>query len=166
MKFAPVLFIIFVVGCTNSQNAPKKITISASWLDSIKSKSDTHYIRHYRNTDFVKAEYFVNRKDTTICQVMKDSSGNIRQVIVAKENRKLFFAEYYKNGQLISFLPVGPDGKYNGIATYYYENGTVKNTGLYSEGFRAGKWTNYNEDGHLVSTDVYSSSGELEKTIK
>jgi len=156
MKIALVIFsIILLFTCTQQNHRGKLITINKPWFDSIKSKSDTFYIQHYRNSDFVTAEYFVNRKDSTICQVMKDSMGNIRQILVAKKNRKLFGAEYYKNGQLVASLPIDAEGKYNGNATFYYENGIVKSTGAYTDGFHVGNWRNYNTEGVLVSTDVY-----------
>jgi antitoxin component YwqK of YwqJK toxin-antitoxin module len=166
MKIVLAIFSIILFTCTQKNQQGKLITINKPWLDSIIGKSDSSYSKHYRNSDFVTAEYFVNRKDSIVCQVMKDSMGNIRQILVAKKSRKLFGAEYYKNGQLVASLPIDAKGKYNGTATYYYENGVVKITGSYVEGFRAGKWRNYQSDGILVSTDTYNDKGEMVKTSK
>jgi hypothetical protein len=38
---------------------------------------------------FTRAEYIINKKDSSITQVMKDSSGMIRQVVIIK-NKKEF----------------------------------------------------------------------------
>ena len=135
-------------------------------LDSIRLKSDTNYSKPYRNADFVTSEYFVNRKDSTVCQLMKDSSGEIRQILVAKNNRNLFAAQYYQNGQLVAFLPIGNYGKYNGQAILYFENGRIKSKGSYTEGFHTGKWYNYSQDGNVISVDEYDDHGELIRTSK
>lgn len=138
------------------------IKIDTGWLDSIKKKSDTSWIKPYRNKEFVNAEYYVDRKDSIVTQLMKDSAGTIRQINIAKyDNIRLFFAEYFANGQLKADLPLDSIGKYNGSCKYYYENGQIKSEGSYSHGFLSGTWKNYDERGKLLSTDEYDTSGRL-----
>lgn len=165
MKTGFLFFLMFVFfSCTQKHRVETFITFDRAFLDSIKAKSDTGFIKHYRNTDFVTAEYFVNRKDSTVCQLMKDSAGHIRQILVAAKKTKLFGAEYYKNGQLVAFLPLSADGKYNGAATYYYESGIIKSKGSYLDGFHVGRWNNYSGEGNLISTELYNGNGVLVKT--
>lgn len=41
-------------------------------------------------------------------------------------------------------------------ATYYYDNGTVKQQGFYKDGKLHGKWTAYNEDGTKQALGEYN----------
>lgn len=164
MKIGFLFFLVFVFfSCTPKNRAETFKTFDRSFLDSIKAKSDTSFTKHYRNTDFVTAEYFINKKDSIVCQLMKDSTGQIRQILVAAKKRRVFGAEYYKNGQLVAFRPLSPDGKYNGAATYYYESGIIKSKGYYEDGFHVGRWNNYSAEGNLISTELYNANGVLVK---
>ena len=103
MKYFAVAILLLVINsCTNSKKQFVKTGIDQHFIDSVKASSDTFYIQPYRrNKDFITGEYFFNRKDTIVSQFMKDSAGMIRQIIIAKKNMiRLFFAEYYPNGQL------------------------------------------------------------------
>lgn len=168
MKIVSLIpFAIIFFSCSSKNRTPKEIIkIDAQWLDSIKQKADTTWIKPYRNNEFVTAEYYVDRKDSIVTQLMKDASGMIRQVSIAKyDNIRLFFAEYYANGQLQAKLPLDNEGRYDGEAKYYYEDGGIKSTGTFNHGLYAGEWKNYNEKGKLISTDQYDSNGRLIKTI-
>ena len=152
----------------SENNKPVKEIIKADtkWLDSIKNKSDTSWIKPYRNKDFAIAEYYVDRKDSIVTQLMKDSAGTIRQINIAKYDMvRLFFAEYYANGQSMGKLPLDSAGKYHGVAKFYYKNGVVKSSGLFRHGLYYGEWRNYDEKGKNISTDQYDSNGQLIKTI-
>src|SRR6187401_3217207 len=100
MRITLFIAALFLISCDIKNQNPGIIKVNQSMLDSIKLKSDTNYSKPYRNADFVTSEYFINRKDSTVCQLMKDSSGQIRQILIARNNRTLFTAQYYKNGQL------------------------------------------------------------------
>lgn len=128
-------------------------------LDSIAKISDTTYTKPYKRTDFVWATYYADTVNKTICQVMKDSSQQIRQIIVSKKNIRTFFGQYYPNGQMIDSLPLDELGQYHGLSVSYYESGQKKSEGNYLHGFRTGKWNNYDESGKLVSTDEYDVNG-------
>ena len=162
------LLIIFLSICSCSDNKTRKeiIKLDTHWLDSIKKKSDTSWIKPYRNEEFVSAEYYVDKKDSIVTQLMKDSAGAIRQINIAKYDRvRLFFAEYFSNGQLKAELPLNKQGQYDGPGKIYYEDGTIKSSGSYRNGFYYGEWKNYNHKGKLISTDVYDQNGQLKKTI-
>jgi antitoxin component YwqK of YwqJK toxin-antitoxin module len=95
---------------------------------------------------------------------MKDTTGRIRQIIMAKRQTRLFTAEYYDYGQLKAYLPLDAKGRFEGSSEFYFENGCVKSKGVFHQGFYSGEWKNYNEKGGLVSTDQYDSNGQLIKT--
>ncbi len=168
MKFlltisALLLFVFQSCKETEKKAIAKKTTIDSHWLDSVKKSCDTFYIKPYgRNPDFATGEYYFNRKDTIVCQFMKDSAGTIRQAIIAKKNiYRLHFSEYYANGQLKALYQFDDSGRYNGPGAFYHPNGFVKSEGEYNHGFYSGAWKNYNDKGEIQSTDQYDANGQL-----
>ena len=161
---------ILFVSCTQQDstlNVKAKKTIDHRWLDSvIKQHSDSSYAKPYKRTDFVTAAWYINKKDSSVCQLMRDSADTVRQVIIAKKAVRTFFAQYYENGQLQADLPLDEFGQYHGTAAFFYKDGTVENSGTYMHGLKTGKWQNYNEKGKLVSTDEYDINGQMVKTVK
>ena len=159
--FSIVALTVFIFSCSNKNNHVKKL--DTAWLDSIIKNSDSTYSKPYFRTDFVTATYYVNKKDSTVCQVMKDSSQTIRQIIIVKNNIRTFFAPYFDNGQLQSDIKLDQAGLYHGTLTNYYKNGAIENTGNYVHGLKTGTFKNYDSTGKLVSSDNYNKSGELIK---
>ena len=135
-------------------------------LDSAKQKADTSFSKKYRTEEFAQADYYVNRRDSTYCQIMKDTGGTIRQVIMAKKDIRFFTSEYFDNGQLKAKLPFDKNGKFDGQAEYYFENGCVRSSGSFVHGFFHGEWKNYDEHGNLISVDSYNDNGELINSSK
>jgi antitoxin component YwqK of YwqJK toxin-antitoxin module len=169
MKILTGLFLTIVLyGCSPHDRVAKAIIkADMQWLDSIKHKSDTSWIKRYRNNEFVTAEYYIDKKDSIVTQLMKDSAGTIRQIIIARyDHTRLFFGEYYANGQLKASLPLDSMGRYHGQGKYYHEDGQVKSEGLFNHGLFSGKWKNYNEKGSLITTDEYDTNGQLIQTSK
>ena len=135
--------------------------IDSAWLDSIIKNSDSSYTKPYKRTDFVTASFYLDRKDSSVCQLMKDSAGIIRQIIIAKKGTRIFFAQYYSNGQLQADLPLDEFGQYHGPATYYNENGSIQSSGNYVHGLKFATWENNDSNGKLVSTESYDNDGRL-----
>jgi len=166
MKIIYAILILIVTGNCTSKNkcAGEPLKINQVWLDSIKKSSDTVYTRKYRNGEFVTSEYYVNKIDSSVCQVMKDSSSRVRQIIIAKKNQRIFTAEYYPNGQLKASLPLDSLGKYDGTGKYYFDDGCIKSQGVFRHGLYSGRWKTYNNRGELISTDDYDTNGQLIKS--
>jgi antitoxin component YwqK of YwqJK toxin-antitoxin module len=166
--FLMIILVAAAFGCTQKSPALKEvIRIDNAWLDSVKRQSDSNWAKPYRNNYFVQTEYYLNRKDSVITQLMKDSAGTIRQINIAKyDNFRLFFAEYYANGQLMAHLPLDAVGKNHGAAKQYYESGVVKSKGSYNHGLYVGQWENFDKEGNMVSIDVYDKNGQLVNTFK
>jgi len=135
-------------------------------LDSIIKHSDSSYTKPYYRTDFVTAAYYVNKKDSSLCQLMKDSAGVIRQMIVTQKGVSTFFGQFFLNGQLQAKLPLDEFGHYHGTSTYYYKDGSTQTTGDYIHGLKVGQWKNFNEKGTFISTDTYDQNGQLVNSIK
>jgi antitoxin component YwqK of YwqJK toxin-antitoxin module len=163
LHFTYLATVLFILSC----NHPKKpaTNLDQDWLNSIIEKSDSSYSKPYYRTDFVMAYYYINKKDSTLCQMMKDSAGLIRQIIITKKDIRTFFGQYYSNGQLQAELPLDNYGHYHGPATYYYKNGIIQSRGIYKNGLKNGKWDNYDEKGKLISLEEYDEIGQLIKTI-
>jgi antitoxin component YwqK of YwqJK toxin-antitoxin module len=166
MKY--VLFLGFIIslislpGCNDREAQPYTGSkLNKKWLNEIINESDSSYSKPYYRTDFVTAYYHINKKDSVLCQVMKDSSENIRQIIITKKKIRTFFAQYYPNGQALGITPVGKNGRFEGDAILFYENGTVESKGKYRDGFRFGVWKMYDEKGTLVKTEEYDTNGQL-----
>ena len=151
-----------ILSCQSKVHSEKyKITVDIAMLDSVKKQSDSTYIKPYFTRDFATAEYFINRKDTTLTQVMKDKNSVIRQVIITKNNIRIFTAQYYSNGQLMAKYVLDKFGQYDGYSEEFYEEGSIKSSGTYKSGFHSGEWKNYNIDGKLDSKNSYDANGKL-----
>lgn len=151
------------LSCTQNSGDPKTNakTINRPWLDSIIKTSDSTYSKPYKRTDFVTAIFYINKKDSSVCQLMKDSADSIRQIIIAKNNIRTFFAQYYSNGNLQAELPLDEFGQHHGTGTFYYEDGTVQSSGSFNHGLKSGEWKIYDGKGKLLTTDSYDKDGQL-----
>jgi hypothetical protein len=162
LHFTLLTTAVVIFSCTHPKLRGTKL--DQDWLNSIIEKSDSSYSKPYYRTDFVTAAYYINKKDSTLCQMMKDSAGLIRQIIITKKDIRTYFGQYYSNGQLQADLPLDNYGHYHGHATYYYKNGIIQSRGNYTNGQRSGKWDNYDEKGKLISIEEYDTNGQLLKT--
>lgn len=153
------VLMIATFSCTQKNKNAR--LLATSFIDSVIKHSDSSYEKLYYRTDFVTATYYLNKKDSTVCQVMKDSAGKIRQVIISKKDTRSFFGSYYKNGQLQADLPLDSFGQYHGLGKFYYEDGSLQSAGNYTHGFKTGKWNIYNEKAEITATDTYDDNGNL-----
>jgi antitoxin component YwqK of YwqJK toxin-antitoxin module len=159
ISFFVIISVLFITGC-KQQNVNNKI-LANSFVDSVIKKSDSSYQKKYYRSDFVTAQYYVNKKDSTVCQLMKDSAGLIKQIIITKKDIRIFFGSYYKNGQLQADLPLDVFGQYHGNGKFYYEDGTLQSSGSYLHGFKNGAWKVYDEKGKETATDNFDQNGNL-----
>ncbi|MBS1742564.1 MAG: hypothetical protein JST81_05960 [Bacteroidetes bacterium] len=152
---------MYVMAC-NSKKASESthLLIDTKMLDSIKLHSDSMYEKPYMRSDWVTATYFVSRKDSTITQLMKDSFGNIRQVIIERNKVRIYVNQYYPNGQQQYKVKLDAFGQFDGPAEEYYENGNLKRTGTYKSGLHIGEWKNYDESGVYTFTQIYNGDGQ------
>jgi hypothetical protein len=161
-----IIFLLFIFALAACKSETNKNTVAVNkldttWLGSIIKQSDTSYSKPYKRTDFVTAFFYINKKDSIICQVMKDSSQQIRQVLISTKNSKTHFSQYYANGQLIADIPLNKYGQNDGMATYYYEDGKIKTKGKFKNSLYAGTWENYDENGHILVPTKYDENGNI-----
>lgn len=158
--------LVWAAGCDQSKNTGPfhDNKLNNSWLKSIISKSDSTYTRPYYRSDFVTASYYINKKDSTLTQVMRDSSERVRQVIVETKGVRSFSAQFYPTGYAIAMTGFNTQGQFHGGATFLYPDGRVKSKGQYANGFHSGVWETYNPEGKLVLKEEYGADGQLLKT--
>ena len=163
--FYAIALVLFIFSCKapEQKHATK---LDNAWLNGIIKNSDSSYTKPYYRTDFVTASYYINKKDSSTCQLMKDSAGIVRQIIIVTKNVRTFFGQYYPNGQLLAWLPLDEFGQYHGDATFYYQDSTVQSNGAYQHGLKQGRWKNYDEKGTLISTEEYDENGQLTRASK
>lgn len=154
-------------GCQEKKIIPaQKISVDIAMLDSVKRAADTTYTKKYPRTDLVLAEYYINHKDSTTTQLMKDNNNLIRQIIISKNKTRIYFATFYPNGQLIAKYKLDNFGQYTDSSKEYYENGFLKATGIYKNGFHLGVWKNYDSTGNYINAEEYDTNGQQIKIIK
>lgn len=95
-------------------------------------------------------------------QVMKAKDSSIRQVIITKNNRRIYFAQFFDNGQLKGEYSFDEFGANNGFSREYYPNGNVKEEGEYKSGFRIGEWQQYDSTGKKNELLKYNENGQAE----
>ena len=145
--------------CRNNSRIKTAIKkIDTRFIDSIIKKSDSTYTKKYKRPDFVTADYYISKKDSTIAQVMRDSAKQIRQVISTRKNIRTHFAQYYENGQIMATLSFDTNGQYHGPAIYYYSNGSIKSSGNYNHGLSTGTWQEFDDAG-VVTKLKYDTNG-------
>ena len=160
----PLIIILFIFfGCTNQgkKNITSTKNINRAWLDSVIKHSDSTYTEPYQRTDFVTAVFYINKKDSSVCQLMKDSADSIRQIIIAKKDVRTFFAQYYPNGGLQADLPLDAFGQYHGTGIFYYADGNLQSQGNFTHGIKTGPWKIYDEKGKLTATDDFDKNGQI-----
>ncbi len=164
-KINPVCIVVFcaalIASCTNKdikkESVLKKVDIA--WLDSIVKNSDSTFSKKYRTADFATADYYLFKKDSAVCQVMRDTAKTIRQILVSRKNIRTYFTHYYANGQLIADVKLDNYGQPDGNATYYYENGQIMRAGKYRHGLAVGEWQEFDEKTNVRSLAAYDSNG-------
>lgn len=158
-----LVFVLLIIAGCKQPGITHAAKLDSRWLDSIIKNSDTSYTKPYLRTDFVTAAYYFSKKDSSLCQVMKDSAGRVRQISVTVKNIRRFYGQYYTNGQLQAWLPFDTNGLYNGEATLYYEDGRIQSSGTYSHGIKKGQWKNYDAKGVLTGVEAFDNDGRLLK---
>jgi hypothetical protein len=160
--------LLMLVHCKQSQRSViEVIKFDNQIIVDLQKGSDTTYTEYTGQYESYLAEYYVNRSDSVITKILKDSFENVVGLHVSKNDHLLVVAEYHRNGQLKGKLPEKIKGKYNGQARYYFEDGRVRAEGQFHNGLWSGEWKNYDEKGHLVSIDDFGA-GNINpiKTIK
>lgn len=161
MKIFVFILAVTMLAVSCASGKREAIRQNAAFLDSVIRKSDSTYTKPYFRNDFVTATYYINSKDATNCQVMKDSAGHIRQVIVMTKGIRSFYAPYYVNGQLQAKTAFDNAGVYHGTIINYYADGSIADSGNYTHGVRHGEFKAYDTAHRLTATTYFDSNGQV-----
>ncbi|MES2486588.1 MAG: membrane-binding protein [Bacteroidota bacterium] len=80
--------------------------------------------------------------------------------------KKIIFAAALLYAGMLSAQSVKPQHEIENTlvkSTYYYDNGTVRQTGFYKDGKLHGAWVAYNEDGTKQSMGEYENGKKVGK---
>lgn len=159
-------FLLLAAACMQADNREpfSGHKLNKAWLQRIVTGSDSSYSKPYFRRDFVTAWYYVNKKDSTLCQVMRDSSQHVRQVVIEKNGVRTFFSRFYPDGQALVIVSLNTRGQFHGEATRFYPDGTLQSKGRYQDGLYAGSWEYYDEKGKLTRKEEYGTDGQLLNT--
>ena len=166
--FIPVAAIVMMcIACksTKKDAIAHVIKVDTAFLDSIRHNSDTGFTRIIGAGEFYSAEQYYTGRDSIVSKIMKDTAGHITGFVQFHKNVRTAYAEYYANGQLKAALLPDSEGRFDGQAVYYYEDGSIKSEGVYDKGFFSGTWKNYSAAGVLISTDEYDANGQLIRSV-
>ncbi len=161
-------FLLFTLYFPSScrQNIPNDAQlkrVDMPMLDSVMKLADSVYHKDQYTAEFVTADYYRNKEDSVLMQVMKAKDSSIRQVIITKNNRRIYFAQFYDNGQIKGEYSFDGYGSNAGASKEYYRNGIVKEEGEYKAGFRVGKWQEYDSTGKKTELVQYEENGQGRK---
>ena len=92
-------FALFMLAACNQNTTAVKKEVDIHYIDSLIKTADTSFYKQQYTSEFAAAKYYGNRKDSVLMQIMKASDSSIRQVTVTKNNRRIYFAQFYKNGE-------------------------------------------------------------------
>ena len=161
-----VLVLLLATACKqdDDQQAFSGNKLNKAWLHRLIARSDSSYTKPYFRRDFATASYYINKKDSTLAQVMRDSSDRVRQVIIETKGVRSFSAQFYPTGYAVAMAGLDSRGQLHGKATVLYPDGRVKSSGQYENGFHSGVWKTYDENGKLVLEEEYGTQGQTLKT--
>lgn len=152
--YGAMLVSVLIISCSETNNTQKKL-VDLDYIDSLKKTADTSFYKELLTADFAAASYFGIKKDTVLMQIMKGSDSSIKQIIVTKNNRRIYFAQFYDNGQQKALYNFDGYGTNDGASSEFYDNGQVKETGNYKAGYRIGEWSFYDSTGREVEKKSY-----------
>ena len=155
--------ILFYFGCNEQRNNydTKPIMLDSALIDSIKSNSDTFYVKFLGKKDLYSVEYYCNFKSSSIGMFSKDSFGVIRKIEILEKDKIIYSTKYFPNGQLEEklYVPAGDSSK-GEITHYNYQDG-IEYTGHLRNNIKLGQWFYFDKNGKLKSVDTYNEYGQL-----
>lgn len=147
------LFLMFLISCKGENKIVSekwdngKTKIEKNWIDE-ESNSFKEFA-YYENGQIRLEEDYIEGKLCVYKAYYK--TGEISAIVMYQNEVSIFGAEYYKNGQLMGNIPTNLDGKTNGLATYYYENGSLRGEQVFQNGKPIGNSKKYEQSGKLTS---------------
>jgi hypothetical protein len=154
VKYSSLLCLILFIAC----DSPSRSRIEIYKIDSIRLKhvweaDHSPTIDTLRRSDFYTKERYINKRDSIVTVLLKDSIRHIVGIRQTKNDINIFVCEYYPNGQAKGKINLTDSGTSAGLATYYYEDGRIRAQGNLKDGIEVGTWKEYDNQGVPIKTD-------------
>jgi hypothetical protein len=151
VKYPNLFCLILFVAC----GSPNRSNIEILKIDSVQLKhvweaDHSPTIDTLRRPDFYTKERYINKNDSIVTVLLKDSIGYIVGMRQTKSGINIFVCEYYPNGQAKGKIPLTDSGISDGLTTYYYEDGRISAQGNLKDGIRVGTWKEYDNQGFPI----------------
>jgi hypothetical protein len=151
-------------------NCPSNKDIIESW-DNGHSKKEILWADKQDST-YIETTYFESGQKKLERIISKGQlekltgyyeTGELSGMFIYLNDEPVAGAEYYKNGQKRGLVPRNLNGKLNGRIKYYFENGIVSLEGDAKEDQRDGTWTEFDEEGNLISEILWNNGKKVPK---
>lgn len=123
---------------------------------NITNTPGNFWIDYYDSIETYIAKDYCWRRE----QYFKDTLFSIEYLALDKHHPIKNYIGYYPNGNIAFKRSYFFDGEYSepfGEKELYYENGNLKEKGLYRHGIKYGNWIYYNDDGSINVWTQYDS---------
>lgn len=153
MKYRQALAVATLVlsACAGRQQSDIEIIkLDSGLVQDIMATSDKPMVDTPRRKDFYYIEHYLNKSDSTVSRILKDSLGHIVGINQTRKGIRLFVAEYYPNGQIKGKLTIDGKGNFNVPVTYYYQDGRIRSVGNFGDMVPVGIWKDYDSNGYLT----------------
>jgi antitoxin component YwqK of YwqJK toxin-antitoxin module len=119
--------------------------------------SGDFWIDYYDSIETLNSKNYCWRRE----QYIKDNLFSIEYLALNKHHPIKKYTGYFPNGNIAfkrSYFYDGENSEAFGDKELYYENGNLKEKGLYRHGIKYGNWIYYNDDGSIKIWTQYESS--------
>ena len=128
------------------------LLVQESFRDYVLDGKTVHF---FNNGDTLQSLDYVNGRISGKVKVWYNS-GELKSVATYHRDTLQVMNQYYKNGQLISVVPM-VKGQLHGEAVYYDSLGNVEITGAWENNQRQGEWKHFDQNGKLNAIEVYQN---------
>ncbi|MBI3235359.1 MAG: hypothetical protein HYZ42_15205 [Bacteroidetes bacterium] len=98
--------------------------------------------------------YIDGKKNGTQVYFRHDNLG-VAGLLPFKDNKREGFTYEFYSGQQTAFKGKSKDDEFNGVSTWYYEDGTPEKTGIRTNSKAEGEWIEYYDNGQLKAKGTF-----------
>jgi antitoxin component YwqK of YwqJK toxin-antitoxin module len=158
------LAILGIIGCESSSSPEVQskfengeIENEINWIN----KSDSTYLLNKYDEDgtLVFTTTYVSGEKVKVKAVYPN--GAIRGLSMYENELRVYSAEYFENGQRMGLVPQRLNGRIDGQVTYFYEDGSVRGTGFYSNGTVDSIWRDFDEQGTITLERIFKKGKRI-----
>lgn len=151
-----IILTLCISGCKQETLSDIEIIkIDSNIINKLIEESDSVYYDTIRHFEGAKATLYFQKNKNELTKVFHDTLGNIVAILNYRNDSIINGTEYYANGQIMGKLPERKNGRLDGQARYYYDNGRVRSEGFFKNGLWFGEWKNYTKEGKIISIEYY-----------